>query len=248
MNFASILILAVFCYGVIKFFSDRPSFTDSSIVRSEEYVSRLQSIHSGTISANPLRLRGWEGEMQTLFLIEAVGKGITYWNVGVRFHYRKSEYDIIVLCPYGVLHVEVKAYSGTYSPAEGQPSTNPNDWKKINRFTGEIKESWSPVSQALRAKEILSDVLKTVCDKDIPVETVVVFSDSSFQASGIEDTRLPWLDAKNFQNFYKAFVLGQIANGAGLDLLDMAKIATCLGQGGFEPVFYDADLLRRKDD
>ena len=157
MNMISALFFGVVFYALIKLFSGKPRFTDSSIVRSDEYISRLKSIHSGTITANPLRLRGWEGEMETLFLIEAVGKGIVYWNVGVNFHGRKSEFDILVLCPHGVIHIEVKTYSGTYSPANNQPAKNPNDWKKVNTFSGEVRESWSPVSQALRAKKILSD-------------------------------------------------------------------------------------------
>lgn len=245
MNVISVAILAVLIYALIKLFPNKPSFSDSSIVRSDAYFSRLASIHDGTISASPLRLRGWEGEMQVLFLIEAVGCGIVYWNVGVNFQGRKCEYDILVLSPFGILHVEVKAYAGSYTPAEGQPTKNPNTWKKVNRITGEVKESWSPVSQSLRAKKILSDTFSSICEKPISVETVVVFPDKSFIPSGFEDSRLPWFDAKNFQKFYRALTSGHLKNRPPLEMVDMAKIATCLGQCGFEPAFYDSDLLRK---
>ncbi|WP_285905072.1 nuclease-related domain-containing protein [Pseudodesulfovibrio pelocollis] len=244
MDIIAIMAVVILGYIILRLFEGKPNFTDSSIVRSEEYISRLLSIHNGSITVSPARLVGWEGERDVLFLLEAVGKGIVYWNVGVRFRGQKCEYDILVLSPFGVLHVEVKAYAGTYVPAPGEPLQNPNNWEKVNPYTGEAKTTWSPVSQSLRANNILQQTLTVTCEKSITVQTVIVFPDKGFRVERMADSRLPWFNARNFQKFYRAFSHG-LLNSPGLDLVDMVKIASVLGQCGFEPVFYDAELFKK---
>lgn len=244
MDTIAVMAVVILGYIILRLFEGKPNFTDSSIVRSEDYISRLLSVHNGSIPVSPARLVGWKGERNVLFIIEAIGKGIVYWNVGIRFQGQKCEYDILVLSPFGVLHVEVKAYAGTYVPAPGEPLRNPNNWEKGNPYTGEPKVTWSPVSQSLRANRILQQTLNALCEKPIGVETVIVFPDNNFRVEKMVDSRLPWFNAHNFQKFYKAFSHG-LLKSPGLDLVDMVKIASVLGQCGFEPVFYDAELLKK---
>lgn len=220
---------------------------DNSIVRSEAYLRRCRSIHNNTIAADSHRLAGWKGEMTILQDIESLGMCIAFWNVGLNFRGRKTEFDVLAFSPFGILHVEVKEWSGSCSPANGEPTENPFYWLKRNTFTGAASMKRSPIAQALNARRILEDALKRICRQDIPVTSVVVFTNRNLDLRDIHDTRLMRFDRAGFKDFFRAFTSGQ-GGGTPLALVDMAKITACLGQAGQEPAFFDSRLMRKEDD
>ena len=222
---------------------------DETVIRSAEYLDALLALSAEFNNARHLSKEkyvlaiGKDGEAQTLFLMEAMGKAAVYWNVGVRLDATRCEYDILAISPYGVLHVEVKNYGGEYGAPKGVSVYRPNKWEKTYRDAA-VKQSRSPFYQASHAGKTLSGVLLDACGESLPVLSVIVFPNPSFALRHVMDDRVVHCDLESFALLYNDFLTGRLPTMQERKTASMAKAVSYLANGGQFPVFFAETLTR----
>ncbi len=221
--------------------------TDYAIVRPHDYVRKIFSINdqyhssNNTAKSQALKTAGDYGEAIVLSYLESAGRCIAYWNIGLNHKGRKAEYDILAVTPYGLLHLEVKNFSGIWHPTDSALFLNPDNWQKIDTENGKVTVVHSPFKQACRAKKILEDTLKDGVMPVVPIYTVVCFTNESFQMMGMDDNRLPWRDV-GIDLLLKDFVNGDLEGLSEVSPSTMLQIVEYFGDGGQYPVFFDDSL------
>ncbi|MBU1248288.1 MAG: NERD domain-containing protein [Proteobacteria bacterium] len=216
-----------------------------NLIRTKDYLTRLEQVFSApSISALPsseaMRAWGDYGEVWALHLFETVGGGIVYWNVGVNYlPSRRSEIDILAITRQGVLHVEVKHYSGRWQAAQGEPGVNPNAWEKQNPYDGQIKTTRSPFSQVMIAHSNLADAIRAAIGVTLPVHSVVFFTHDSFAMDGFSEDRSPFYLRSEIAPFVRSFMRNTAGTNEMITPVHLAKLVSYLGAVGQEPVFFD---------
>ncbi|WP_319779048.1 nuclease-related domain-containing protein [Maridesulfovibrio sp.] len=262
MSVTSIFILLAVLALVYRFFKPKrkdpkiakkaEGFTENpnaaTLVRSEEYIERIRMFHRKCKQTNlcweeRLRHHGDEGELKILGHCELVGKSAVYTNVGLVHNGNKCELDVLALCKYGLVHVEVKNYSGSYSPAKDCTFYRPEKWQKL--WKDKLTVVRSPVVQAVRARGILQRALPTILKGDIPLFSIITFANDNMQISKIVEDRVAICKAETFQDVFEEFTTGKNPEfSEKIDPVIAAKFMAKLKGSGINPVFYAPETFR----
>lgn len=188
-----------------------------------------------------IKAAGDMGEIRVLQMMESIGGMIVYWGVGLR-RGGGSEYDILAISEFGLLHVEVKNYSGLYTSAEGEPEFNPNKWQRETPGGGTqiIK---SPFYQAAKAHDNLAEALTEVLGVDVPLYSVIFFENTSFSMRGIQDYRVSFCLSGDMKRYLNSFAHGGRVGTPRVSGELMARLVSYLDNAGHSPVFFDNDLF-----
>lgn len=186
------------------------------IVTAPGYYRRLGSIPDQSAPDNGGAAgAGLRGEAAILKDIKVIGGGIVYWGLGLSFDKQRCEFDILVMAPHSLLHVEVKNLCGKWRPdadsVEGGYAT-----KWFRQSDGTIIKS--PITQANRARFLLGEAARAICAYQIPVHSVVVVANDTFEFAGEKDDRVKLMRDVDFREYYESY-----ANGPGSSLVAVAK-------------------------
>lgn len=230
------------------------SRTKGNLVVLDEYRLRVERCFRAAKIMNQLtderakKACGDRAEAIVLHMLERAGKAAVYWNVGLNCFGMKTEFDVLVISPFGVLHLEVKGYTGTWRRTAGYPKKNPESWERVDNVRA-AKVVKSPVSQALRARMALDKALNIAIRASIPIWSYLVFPDPSVKLR-IDDDRLPFLNHATMGHAFQDFVDGRLVP-AGKDCSEkmrpevFGRLLTYLDEGGFMPVFFDRTLYEK---
>lgn len=219
----------------------------ATLLRSEEYIERMRRFNNrcykNLTGQNRVNHYGEEGELIVLGHCELVGKSAVYSNVGLVHNGDKCEIDILALSKYGLVHVEVKNFSGCYFPADDCTCYRPEKWQK--KWNGNVNVLRSPVIQAERACDLLSEALPAIINEHIPIFSVIVFTDKTFKLSRVAEDRMVMCSVDTFQEVFDEFVNGRNPEFLKkIDPLGAAKFLAELKGNGMYPVFYAPETFR----
>ncbi|WP_419780217.1 nuclease-related domain-containing protein [Maridesulfovibrio sp.] len=227
-------------------FKENPN--SATLLRSAEYIQRLRRFNNlcykNLNGQDRINHYGEEGELIVLGHCELVGKSAVYSNVGLIHNTgEKCELDILALCKHGLVHVEVKNFSGCYCPAEDCTCYRPEKWQK--EWNGQTNVLRSPVIQAERSREILGDALPVIIDESLPIFSVIVFTNGTFKLSRVAEDRMVMCSADTFQEVFDEFVNGR--NPKFSEKIDPVVAARFMGEmkgSGLYPSFYAPETFR----
>lgn len=220
----------------------------ATLLRSEEYIERMRQFQERCKQADltwkeRLKHHGDEGELKILGHCELVGKSAVYTNVGLVHNGDKCELDVLALCKYGLVHVEVKNYSGCYSPAKDCTFYRPEKWQKS--WKDKLTVVRSPVVQAVRARGILQGALPLIFKDEIPLFSIITFANENIRISKIVEDRVAICVAETFQDVFEEFVTGKNPEFSDkIDPLIAAKFMAELKGHGLYPAFYAPETFR----
>ncbi|WP_027722113.1 nuclease-related domain-containing protein [Maridesulfovibrio zosterae] len=262
MSVTSIFILLAVLALVYRFFKPKrkdpkiakkaEGFTENpnaaTLLRSEEYIERMRKFHERCNQTNltwkeRLKHHGDEGELKILGHCELVGKSAVYTNVGLVHNAEKCELDVLALCKYGLVHIEVKNYSGCYSPAKDCTFYRPEKWQKL--WKNKLTVVRSPAVQAVRAREILQDAFSSIIKDEIPLFSIITFANDKLQISKIVEDRVAICKSETFQDIFEEFVTGKNPEfSEKIDPVIAAKFLAKLQGSGLLPAFYAPETFR----
>ncbi|ACS79714.1 nuclease-related domain-containing protein [Maridesulfovibrio salexigens] len=226
-------------------FNENPN--SATLLRSEEYIERMRRFNNrcykNLTGQDRINHYGEEGELLVLGHCELVGKSAVYSNVGLAHEGEKCELDILALCKYGLVHVEVKNFSGSYCPADDCTCYRPEKWQK--EWKGQTNVLRSPVVQAERSREILADALPSIINESLPIFSVIVFTNGTFKLSRVAEDRIVMCSAETFQEVFDEFVNGRNPEfSEKIDPVGAAKFMAKLKGNDLYPAFYAPETFR----
>ncbi|MFW5498386.1 MULTISPECIES: nuclease-related domain-containing protein [unclassified Maridesulfovibrio] len=219
----------------------------ATLLRSEEYIERMRRFNNrcykNLTGQDRINHYGEEGELVVLGHCELVGKSAVYSNVGLAHEGEKCELDILALCKYGLVHVEVKNFSGCYCPADDCTCYRPEKWQK--EWKGQTNVLRSPVVQAERSRGILAESLPVIINDSLPVFSVIVFTNGTFKLSRVAEDRIVMCSAETFQEVFDEFVNGRNPEfSEKIDPVGAAKFMAELKGNDLYPAFYAPETFR----
>ena len=243
---AGTLILLVLAFYLIKFLrrlDNKQRWIDDAIIKSKEYVNRATKIRAKferrqyQSDEDAKKTVGLAGELDVLRTLEHIKNIIVYWSVGINSKNKKTEIDILVVSPYGLLQIEVKRYAGEYVVDES------GDFRKFSEHEGGDKIIHSPFEQIRRANGLLKETLLHYLDEPIQIIPLVVFTNPSFRIQGLKENEICHCTLDAAPNFFENFAKGAM-RPSPLDPHTLAKIVASLDHGNVVPAFYDSRFQR----
>jgi hypothetical protein len=220
------------------------------IARRADYLRALERIDEWADNLSVLsedeRIKTWGdiGEAKVLRGLEQEGNCLVYWGLGLLIDGRKTEYDILAVSPFGLLHVEVKHFTGRWERADNEPSTNPTRWQKIDSQGARLGDpKLSPFEQADRAGKMLSEAVQHLAGVRLPLTSVVFFPHERFQLRGINDYRMPYCFGNQVNRFLHEFVRGTAPGVHRVRAEDLARLVRGLQSYRQYPVFFDRKMF-----
>ncbi|WP_285907130.1 nuclease-related domain-containing protein [Pseudodesulfovibrio pelocollis] len=207
------------------------------IVTAPEYHRRLRAIPDRSAPDNGgSDGAGRRGEAAILRVIRGIGGGIVYWGLGLSFERKRCEFDILIVAPRGVLHVEVKNLSGTWKP---DPDSMEDGYatKWIREKDGLAMKS--PISQAHRARFLLGEAARIICSYQLPVHSVVVVANDTFEFTGEKDDRVSLMRDSEFRAYYEEYAHGRESSVVGVAKPRLARLPLYVMRFKQLPVCFD---------
>jgi hypothetical protein len=218
--------------------SPKPKLVASTVF-AESYEAALE----GKLSEDPKERAGDYGEALVLSKVMQAGGGIVYWGLGLSNRGRKCEVDILIVAPHGLLHVEVKNLSGVWkvlSEYDEQGRVCSSCWTRDG--DGDLTMR-SPVEQANRARAILAETVRNLTDFYLPIHSVVVAAHGEFSLSGAQDDGVKVMSLSEFDEFYKEYAHGSIAQLSAARRGLFASLVEHVAGYGQRPAFFDLELF-----
>ncbi|MFH1914394.1 MAG: nuclease-related domain-containing protein [Pseudomonadota bacterium] len=207
------------------------------VITSPEYHRRLRAIPDQSAPDNGgSDGAGRRGEAAILKVIRGIGGGIVYWGLGLSFERQRCEFDILVVAPRGVLHVEVKNTAGTWKP---DPDSMKEGYatKWIREKDGLVMKS--PISQAHRARFLLGEAARVLCSYQLPVHSVVVVANDTFEFAGEKDDRVSLMRDSKFRAYYEEYAHGRESSVVGVAKPRLARLPLSVMRFNQLPVCFD---------
>jgi len=195
------------------------------------------NVHSEQVQA------GDHGEARVLQAICYTGGGIVYWGLGLSNRNSKCEMGILVVAPHGLLHVNVKNLRGTWESGEFYAEPKGRTVQTWRRQEDGLVLSKSPVFQANRARKMLGSAVSDLCNTMLPVHSVVVVANDSFQFSGDTDDGVTIMSLDEFDDFYRDFAHGSLARLQAARKGTIGSLVQYISGYGQRPAFYDLRMF-----
>ena len=117
---------------------------------------------------------GVKGERRLFRTVKKLhGTNIVFHNLPVRYKRGRSELDMLIVCHAGVLIIEVKNHSGTFSG-----SWRDDKWTQRKHYRdGKVTETMmdNPIKQMRRQRDIVKSIL-TAAGENVWIDSVLYFS------------------------------------------------------------------------